>query len=189
MKEGLRLKTKDMILIALFAILTAVGAYISIPIPPVPVTLQGMVCILAGAILGSKRGALSQILYTLMGLVGLPVFAGGKGGISSLVSPTFGYIIGFIVCAYIVGKAVERSKEIKVIKIFAGAFLGTIAIYAIGTSYLYGIINLVLDKPMDLMGAIKVGVVPFFIKDTIVALVSSFISKATMESLKKAGVI
>lgn len=178
-----------MILIAMFAILTAVGAMISIPIPPVPITLQFLMCLLSGAILGSKRGAMSQILYVFMGLVGLPIFAGGKGGIGHIMSPTFGYLIGFIVCAFIVGKAVEVSKEFSAIRVFIGGMIGLLMTYAIGVAYLYLILNYVVKSPMDLIGAIKIGFLPFIVKDSIMAGIGAGISMAIVPRLKKSGLI
>jgi len=100
--------TRDLILVALFAALTAVGAFIKIPIPYVPFTLQYFFCALAGIILGSKLGALSQIIYVAVGLVGAPVFTDG-GGITYIFKPTFGYLIGFIVAAYVIGKIREKN--------------------------------------------------------------------------------
>ena len=186
-KEEIDLKPRDMILVALFAGLTVVGAYVSIPLPPVPVTFQNLMCILAGGILGSRKGAMSQIVYTLMGLVGLPVFAGGKGGFASIVSPTFGFIIGFIICAFIVGIFRDRNSEIKTSNLIIGSLIGTAVIYIIGTVYLYGIMNFVLAKPTTVMGAVKVEVLPFFVKDIIVAVVGALISKAVITKLSKAG--
>ncbi|MCX7950699.1 MAG: biotin transporter BioY, partial [Clostridiales bacterium] len=77
-------KTSDMTKIAMFSVLTALGAYIQIPIPYVPITLQVLFCVLSGIILGSRKAAFSQIIYVLIGLVGLPVFAGGTGGIQTI---------------------------------------------------------------------------------------------------------
>lgn len=183
-------KTRDMILVALFTALTVVGAYISIPIPPVPVTFQNLICILAGGIIGSKKGALSQILYTGLGLIGLPVFAGGKGGFDRILSPTFGYILGFILCAYIVGKLSEKlieDKDESIVKLSMITILGTLTIYAVGTAYLYLIMNFVLVEPMSIMSSIKIGIAPFFIKDTILAIFAAFVIKRVSKALVKSS--
>ena len=97
------MKTRDLAMVGLFAALTAIGAWISIPIPPVPFTFQVLFVLLAGAVLGSARGGLSQIVYVLLGVIGLPVFAGGASGPGVLFGPTGGYIFGFIVAAFVVG--------------------------------------------------------------------------------------
>ncbi len=91
----MKIKTKDMILVALFTVLTAVGAFIKIPIGPAPITLQYLFTALAGVLLGSFLGSLSQLLYIIIGLFGIPIFTSG-GGPSYIFNPTFGYLIGFV---------------------------------------------------------------------------------------------
>lgn len=178
-----------MVLIAMFAILTAVGALISIPIPPVPVTLQYLMAMLTGAILGAKRGAISQILYVFMGLVGLPIFAGGKGGIGHILSPTFGYLIGFILCAFIVGLVVEKTRDLNPIKLFAGGLLGLALTYLLGVSYLYAVLNISSDTSINLIGAIQVGFLPFVVKDLVMTVVGVFVIKAVLPRLQDSKVL
>ena len=89
------MKTREMILTGLFAALTAVGAFIKVPVPVCPFTLQFLFTTLAGVLLGGKLGACAVGIYVMLGLAGLPIFAGG-GGISYVLQPTFGYLIGFI---------------------------------------------------------------------------------------------
>lgn len=183
------MKTKDMVLIAMFAILTAVGALISIPIPPVPVTLQYLMAMLTGAILGARRGAMAQILYVFMGLIGLPVFAGGTGGIGHVLSPTFGYLIGFILCAFIVGLVSDRVRDLNAVKLFAGGLLGLAVTYIAGVLYLYAILNTVADSSISLMGAIQVGFLPFVIKDTVMTAVGVFVIRAVVPRLEQSKVL
>lgn len=87
---------------ALMTVLIIVGRYLTIPLQPVPLTFQAFFVLLAGAIFGRKIGASASALYLALGLIGLPVFTGG-GGLGYLAEPTFGYIIGFILGAYLVG--------------------------------------------------------------------------------------
>ena len=98
--------------VATFTTLTALGAFVWIPLPftPVPITLQTFFVLLGGAILGRRLGALSQLLYLGLGGVGLPIFAGVSGGVSRLVGPTGGYLIGFVLAAYLVGRMAEEKK-------------------------------------------------------------------------------
>ena len=105
-----RSKIKDLTLMALFAALTAVGAFITIPVPPVPFSLQIFFAILAGALLGSRRGAISVAVYVLLGLCGLPVFTKGAG-LSYIFQPTFGYLAGFILGAWLCGRIVELRAD------------------------------------------------------------------------------
>ena len=126
-----------MVFASLFAALTAAGAYIQIPIPfsPVPVTLQVFFVLLAGSMLKSKWGSLSMIVYTLLGIAGLPVFAGGSSGIGVLLGPTGGYIIGFILAAYIIGKLSEKTENNARSRLLINAFnmsIGVLVIYACG---------------------------------------------------------
>ena len=90
-----KVNVRNLSLMALFAALTAVGAFITIPVPPVPFSLQIFFAILAGALLGSRQGAMSIVIYLLLGLCGLPVFTKGAG-LSYLLQPTFGYLLGFV---------------------------------------------------------------------------------------------
>ena len=99
-------RTKEIVLFGLFTALTAIGAFIRIPVPVCPFTLQLLFTTLAGLILGSRRGALSVGLYVLLGLSGVPVFTEG-GGLSYIFQPTFGYLIGFIAGAWVTGRIRE----------------------------------------------------------------------------------
>ena len=105
---------QDAILVFAFTFLTATCAKIKIEIGPVPITGQTFVVLLSGILLGSMRGALSQVSYLLLGLTGLPLFARG-GGLQYLLSPTLGYIIGFVFAAFSVGKLAEKGwdKDLK----------------------------------------------------------------------------
>ena len=104
------MKTKNLILVALFTALTAVGAFIRIPVPVVPFTLQFLFTMLAGLLLGGTLGATSVLVYIILGLLGLPVFTSG-GGIGYIFQPTFGYIIGFCIAAYVTGKIANKTEN------------------------------------------------------------------------------
>ena len=103
-------KTKSMIYCGLFTALIAAGAFIKIPVPVVPFTLQYLFTMLAGLFLGSRRGMISVVAYMLLGLAGLPIFSEG-GGIWYIFKPSFGYIIGFCLGAYVTGLIAERLKQ------------------------------------------------------------------------------
>jgi biotin transport system substrate-specific component len=183
----MKLTTRDMILTALFASLTAVGAYITIPLPYIPLTLQVFFCILAGIILGSKLGMLSQLVYAVIGLIGLPVFAGGMGGITYIFKPSFGFIIGFIFAAYVIGKIVESYETINFVNIFLALMAGVIVIYIFGVSYMLLIVNLYLGKVMLLSGAIKAGFTPFILADIVKAVLATLLAVQIIPALKRAG--
>ena len=129
-------RTKKLILCAMFAALIAVGGFLTIPIPIIPLTLQTLFVMLAGILLGPKWGAASALVYAVMGLAGLPVFTQG-GGIAYDLKPSFGFIIGFIPGAYVTGLIANNSEKPDFKRIFAACLAGTAVIYFFGTVYLY----------------------------------------------------
>ena len=142
-------KTKSIVYCGLFTALIAIGAFIKIPIPVVPFTLQYLFTMMAGLLLGSKLGALSVALYMLLGLMGLPIFAEG-GGIWYVFKPSFGYIIGFIVGAYVTGYIAEKMKKKGIINYLGANLAGLFFVYAIGMIYYYIIGNYVVDSPIGI---------------------------------------
>lgn len=158
-----------MVYASMFGALTAVGAYIMIPLPPVPITLQTLFVIMAGALLGGKLGALSQVVYILLGIIGLPVFTGGKAGIGVFLGPTGGYLIGFVVAAYVVGRlAALRERP---------GFIWLVCIMTVGVGivYLLGLIQLILIAKLSFNKAITVGMLPFLPGDILKIIVAALI--------------
>ena len=162
----MRFPARTMTLASLFAVLTAVGAFIRIPFPFVPMTLQTLFVFLSGAILGSRAGALSQILYVGMGLIGLPVFTGG-GGPQYILHPTFGYLVGFILGAWVIGFITEMFEKPSFPFYLIACLCGTAVIYAVGTAGLYLNLNYVAGKETTLMQVIEFGAIPFIAGDSI----------------------
>lgn len=182
------MKTRDMILVGIFAALTAIGAFLKIPTPIVPFTLQFLFCAFAGVFLGSKLGLYSQLLYVGIGLSGIPIFTKG-GGISYIFQPTFGYLLGFIFCAYIIGKMTENMQQIKFMNVFLPVLTGLAVVYAIGVPYLYIIINQYLGSPMTITAAIKVGLAPYILQDVLLSTLVAFVATKVVPSLRKAGYV
>jgi biotin transport system substrate-specific component len=164
---------------ALFATLTAIGALITIPLSPVPITLQTFFTYLAGAILGSYLGALSQIIYLLLGGMGLPVFAGSKAGFGVLVGPTGGYLLGFVAGAFVIGKLVEIKDNPGFAWILISMSIGTLAIY------LFGVIQLSIWMRISIYQSISFGVLPFLIGDSLKMLTASFVTLKVRYRMKK----
>lgn len=136
-----------------FAGLTALGAYIVIPIQPVPITMQTLFVLLAGASIGRGWGSTSQWLYVGLGAAGIPLFAGGASGLGILGGPTGGYLIAFLVTPWVVGTLLRRSE-----RLWWQAFsflVGKIVILALG------VMHLTLFYTHDLGQAMTVGVLPF----------------------------
>ncbi len=114
-------RLKGMVFAALFAALTAAVAWFKIPLPftPVPITLQTLVVLLSGAMLGSYYGALSMIIYLAVGAIGLPVFAGGASGIGVLLGPTGGYLVSYPIASFVIGKMLEKKNLSGFLKYFS----------------------------------------------------------------------
>lgn len=128
-------KTTDLILTALFTALTAAGAMLSLPLPftPVPLTLATLASMLAGAFLGSKYGSLSQLIYILLGAIGVPVFHNFTAGLGILAGPTGGYLLGYIATAFFTG--ILLKKKARVARILCACLLGTLSCYIFGTCW------------------------------------------------------
>ncbi|MDR3270382.1 MAG: biotin transporter BioY [Peptococcaceae bacterium] len=163
---------------AMFAALTAIGAYIVIPFQPVPITLQNLFTFLAAVLLGGKWGALSQLIYVLLGIIGLPVFAGGKAGLGTLFGPTGGYIIGFVIGAYVLGKIAELRRRKGTLWILLAIVAGEIVIYTVGTLWLSFVSHISLSK------ALLLGVVPFIIGDLLKILITLYLAPRLSKYMK-----
>ncbi|MCI2056054.1 MAG: biotin transporter BioY [Oscillibacter sp.] len=142
-------KTRNLILCALFAALTAVGAFIRIPVPVVPFTLQFLFTMLAGLLLGGKLGCISVSVYIFMGLLGLPVFAEG-GGFAYIFKPSFGYLIGFAVASYVTGVIANKVPNPSYKRLFAATFTGLFIVYLFGMVYYELISEFYLGNPIGL---------------------------------------
>lgn len=182
------LKTRDLTMIAMFASLTAVGAFIKIPLPIVPFTLQYFFCALGAMILGSKKGALSQSLYVLMGLIGIPIFTQG-GGIQYIFNLTFGYLIGFILGAFVIGKITENTKKITIIKVLIACILGLIIIYLFGVIHMYIIYNFYLGQVVGIWKIINIGILAFLPGDLILSLMISIVGVKGIPLLRRLGYV
>ena len=182
------LKTRDLTMIAMFASLTAVGAFIKIPLPIVPFTLQYFFCALGAMILGSKKGALSQSLYVLMGLIGIPIFTQG-GGIQYIFNLTFGYLVGFILGAFVIGKIAENTKKITNIKILIACILGLIIIYLFGVIHMYIIYNFYLGEVVGIWKIINIGILAFLPGDLILSLMISIVGVKVIPVLRRLGYV
>lgn len=127
---------RDLLLILSFTAVTALSAQIAFYIGPVPITGQTFAVLLAGALLGSKRGALSQLTYLGMGVMGAPIFAGWMGGPAVLMGPTGGYIVGFVAAAFVVGLLAERGWDRRTWSMALAMLIGNSVIYVFGLSWL-----------------------------------------------------
>ncbi len=154
----------DAALIFAGAVLTAIAAQVAIPMWPVPITGQTFAVLLVGAVLGASRGALSMITYFSLGAAGLPVFTGSVAGIT--FGPTFGYLVGFIAAAAVVGWFSQLNWHKKVSGVLASFVIGNAVIYLFGLPWLaFALSNLGLAS--DVGAVLSAGLVPFLVGDAI----------------------
>lgn len=165
-------------LVAGGAAFVGVAAQIAIPLPftPVPLTLQTFAVLLVGASLGSLRGALSMVIYLIVGMVGFPWFAEGSSGFSSA---SFGYILGFIFAAFIVGRLAERGASTTALRSAGLMVVGNLAIYAVGVTWLKFAID------VNWATALSLGVVPFLIGDAVKIALAAGLLPLSWKGLEK----
>jgi biotin transport system substrate-specific component len=176
---GGTMATRDLTLIGLFAALTAVCAQVSVAVPPffssVPFTLQVFAVLASGAVLGSRRGTLSQVVYLLLGAAGGPVFARFHGGAQVLVGPTAGYLWAFPIAAYLAGRGGEVWGERSAPSApgtWLGLGAGLVCIYAFGAA------GLVATRTVPSLGrALSVGVYPFLPADLVKAILAHWVAQ------------
>ena len=163
------------------------GAFIRIPVPVVPFTMQFLFVLLAGLLLPKKLSVASVLIYIFMGLIGFPVFAQG-GGFSYVLMPSFGYIIGFAAGAYAIGFILEKSEKPSYPRLLFASFAGLIIVYLFGMVYYYLISNFYLGTP--------IGVWPLFLYcfilavpgDIAICLAGSSMAKRMIPIIKKGTV-
>jgi biotin transport system substrate-specific component len=162
---------------SLFVALIAMGAFIAVPIGPVPIVLQNMFVLLAGIILGPVWGLACVGIYLLIGLAGLPVFAGGTSGIGKLFGPTGGYLIAYLPAVFVTGaisKGLKKSITADVLAMIAGSLI----VYAIGVPWLKLAFSLSWQK------AIAAGMIPFLIGDGLKIAAAAFLAKKIRPLIK-----
>ncbi len=180
------MKTRSMILVAMFAAITAVMAQISIPIPvsPVPITMQVFAVSLAAGILGAKLGSISMGIYNLLGIIGVPVFAQGKAGLMVIFGPTGGYLWSYVIAAYVIGRLME-NKDGK--SSYANTLLAMVAGMLI--IYLCGTVQLAYVMKLNLTQALIFGVGWFLPFDAVKLFLAAGVSHSVRKALIASGYI
>ena len=184
---GLRSKTavRSAALVVGFALLTAALAQVKISLgfTPVPITGQTLAVLLAGTSLGMSRGAASQLVYWLMGLVGLPFYSGGESGWESGTGATLGYLMGFIVAAAVVGYLAERRHDRQVLSSLSAMAFGTVIIYTMGALWLA--YDLGVPVANGEQNAVTMGVTPFLVGDLIKMTIAGLAAPAVWATVSK----
>jgi biotin transport system substrate-specific component len=175
------LPVKKLVLSSLFAALIALLAQISIPLPfsPVPITGQTFGIFLVGSLLEGKWGASSVLIYILLGAIGLPVFHQFQGGLHIIVGPTGGFLWGFVIGCYLLGKIMEKKNSFGMM--ILGMFL------CMGTYFVLGALYLALVAGLNFYQALILGVVPFLPLDVVKLIAAAILSRAVRKRLAKAG--
>lgn len=180
------LQLRNTVYSSLMAALIAAGAFISIPLGPVPITLQTFFVLLTGLLLGKKWGSASMAIYLLAGGIGLPVFSQARGGFTHFVGPTGGYLFGFLFAVFLVGAASDVIKEKteentlnRFIFNLIAATIGVCAIYSLGVPWLKIVAKMSWDK------AISLGALPFLLGDAIKIIAAVLVSRIVSPFLNK----
>ncbi|MDR0813551.1 MAG: biotin transporter BioY [Oscillospiraceae bacterium] len=182
------MKLKDLVVIAVFAALLCVLAPVAVPVGPVPITLATFVIYLAAFVLGTKRAVAAVLLYLLLGLIGIPVFAGFVGGFQKFTSPTAGYLVGYLPLAAIAGLRVPRrssgfySPRNIALPILL-AVLGTVVLYALGTAWF------MLGSHLSLAKSLTLCVLPFLPGDAVKIAVAAVSAPALCAALGRVNVL
>ena len=171
---------RNIVLIAGGAAFVGLAAQVAVPLPftPVPLTLQTFAVLLTAAALGSVRGVLAMLVYAVVGIAGVPWFAEGSSGFSA---PSFGYILGFIAAALVVGRIAEGGATRTPLRTAGLMVVGNLVIYAVGVTWLKFAID------VDWATAIALGLTPFLLGDAIKIAVAAGLLPATWAGLRKLG--
>ena len=168
--DNQKIRTKQMVLIALMTAVTCVLGPLSIPLPfsPVPISLTNFAIFLAIFVLGMKSGTISFIIYLLLGAVGVPVFSSFRGGFQVLAGPTGGYLIGFIFLALIMGFALDHFDR-KLVPTIIGMIIGMAVCYAFGTVWLAKLLSLSFKE------GLMMGVIPYLPGDAAKFIIAAIV--------------
>lgn len=160
---------------AIFTALIIVGAFIKIPFPVVPITLQTLFVLMAGMLIGARLSAVSVGLYLFLGLVGLPVFTKG-GGPGYVFQPTFGFLIGFFIAAIVIGVVVKKTDAKSIFSLWTIGLLGIVIIYLVGMIYLYLILNYYVKSPVAFWSLFSVNILMTIVGDLFKCLVAAILT-------------
>ena len=176
-----RVRARDLTLVVGAALLTALCAQVSLPVPgsPVPITGQTFAVLLSGAALGAHRGAAAMSLYLVLGLIGLPVYADGAHGVQVVWGATGGYLVGFILAGYVVGKLAEQRLDRTPLKALPLFTVGSLIIFGIGVPWLAVAANLTLPQ------AVSAGFTPFILGGVVKALLAAALLPAAWKLVSR----
>ncbi len=176
-------RTLRLVRIAIFVALIIVGAFVKFPIGIVPVSMQFAFCMFASLMLGGLDAFICVAIYIVMGLVGIPVFSAG-GGITYVLQPTFGYILGFLIAAPVggfVARGFKNNSTLNIWRLLLGAFCALVIVYFVGVMYMYLMLNFYVGKAMTMAKAWMVGCAVFLPTDCSWCVVGALVTYAVLK--------
>ena len=191
------IKTRDLIYCALFAALTAIGAFLHFQLFQATITLQFFFTAMAGLLLGAKLGALSQLLYVVLGLVGVPIFAAVYvllglvglpiftmgGGFGYVFNPTFGFLLGLIPTAWVIGKIAEKDRSVP--RLLLACFAGLAVLYLVGLPYIALIVNVYKGGNVSGMTLATAYMLPYLPGDCLKIVVSVLLAPRILRAMAR----
>ncbi|GEP48457.1 biotin transporter BioY [Microbacterium saccharophilum] len=175
----------DAALVTAGAAVVALLAQVSIPLWPVPITGQTLGVVVVGAALGARRGAAALITYLLAGLAGLPVFADFTGSLAAVAKPSFGFVIGFIVSAFVAGWFAERAWDRRPALAFLGFAAASAVPFLFGIPYMALILNVVLGLDYSFIGILDAGLFPFLVGGIVKAALAALLIPGAWALVRK----
>jgi len=171
------MKTRKLAMTSVMAALMCLAGMLLHWVSPamVPFSVLPVLALMSGIILGAEYASMAMLVYLVLGLFGLPVFSSAPfGGLGYILKPTFGFIVGYIVAAYVVGKVYREGSLPRAI---VGVLTGLVTLYIIGLSYLYMILHLVLHRPTSVAGVMMIGFAPFILGDLLKAAIAIWVGQ------------
>ena len=180
-----KFSARDITLVAVFAALNVVAAMVArYGGSVVPFSLMPFMAMLAGGLLGARLGAMSFVVYILLGLAGVPVFAQPPfGGPAYVLQPTFGFLAGFVGCAYVVGFLLKNRQQGTFAPYFLAMAAGVVVYNLIGIPYLYFVLNFYLGRTISLGQLLAIGLTPFIVLDLVKAAAAAALARAVCRRL------
>ena len=178
----MRVQTRMLALAALFTAVTAAANFIKIPVGVVPITLLFFATALAGVLLGPRWGAASQAVYVVLGLIGLPVFTGG-GGLGYVLQPSFGFLLGLIPAAWVIGMLSRRTPG--PLRVALASLAGLGVLYLVGLPYMWLILNVYLERGLALPALLWSGMLIFLPEDALKIAAVAALSRPLLKGVDR----
>lgn len=179
------MKTKDITIISMLIAILVVCSQLSVPIGPVPVTLQTLAILMIGFLLTPKNALYATAIYAVMGLAGLPIFSGFSGGLQAILMPSFGFVLAFIPASYLQAKYLSKVNANESKHLILSGLINFIVTYAIGLPYMAIILNVYMNAQMGFVAILMAGFIPFIPGDLIKLFTGVIMAKRLLPVVQK----